>query len=238
MAFAATTVYVILGADPICSGGGDRVLHLDRALAASSALERVEARRVARLRVRVRDPHRRARVAHRAGRLRARRPAASASARGVVPIYTRTPATMAQTAATLDELSDGRFTLGLGVSHRPVVEGWHGRRSTGRWPRCASTWRSCARSCAARTRRAGRSGRRASTSLGLDPRPAAADLHRRPLPRDAAPRRRDRRRRDPVAVQSRATSEQVVMPELSAGRERAGLTLERLRRRRRGARRR
>jgi alkanesulfonate monooxygenase SsuD/methylene tetrahydromethanopterin reductase-like flavin-dependent oxidoreductase (luciferase family) len=46
---------------------------------------------------------------------------------GVVPIYTRTPATMAQTAATIDELSDGRLTLGLGVSHRPVVEGWHGQ---------------------------------------------------------------------------------------------------------------
>lgn len=46
---------------------------------------------------------------------------------GVVPIYTRTPATMAQTAATLDELAGGRLTLGLGVSHRPVVEGWHGQ---------------------------------------------------------------------------------------------------------------
>ena len=47
---------------------------------------------------------------------------------GVVPIYTRTPATMAQTAATLDEYSGGRLNLGLGVSHRPVVEGWHGQR--------------------------------------------------------------------------------------------------------------
>jgi probable F420-dependent oxidoreductase len=47
---------------------------------------------------------------------------------GVVPIYTRTPATMAQTAATIDELANGRLTLGLGVSHRPVVEGWHGQR--------------------------------------------------------------------------------------------------------------
>jgi len=46
---------------------------------------------------------------------------------GVVPIYSRTPATMAQTAATIDELSGGRFTLGLGVSHRPVVEAWHGQ---------------------------------------------------------------------------------------------------------------
>jgi probable F420-dependent oxidoreductase len=46
---------------------------------------------------------------------------------GVVPIYTRTPATMAQTAATIDELSGGRLNLGMGVSHRPVVEGWHGQ---------------------------------------------------------------------------------------------------------------
>lgn len=47
---------------------------------------------------------------------------------GVVPIYTRSPATMAQTAATIDELSGGRLTLGLGVSHRGIVEGWHGQR--------------------------------------------------------------------------------------------------------------
>jgi alkanesulfonate monooxygenase SsuD/methylene tetrahydromethanopterin reductase-like flavin-dependent oxidoreductase (luciferase family) len=46
---------------------------------------------------------------------------------GVVPIYTRTPATMAQTAATINEFSHGRLNLGLGVSHRPVVEGWHGQ---------------------------------------------------------------------------------------------------------------
>jgi alkanesulfonate monooxygenase SsuD/methylene tetrahydromethanopterin reductase-like flavin-dependent oxidoreductase (luciferase family) len=46
---------------------------------------------------------------------------------GVVPIYTRTPATMAMTAATLYEQSGGRLRLGLGVSHRPVVEGWHGQ---------------------------------------------------------------------------------------------------------------
>jgi F420-dependent oxidoreductase-like protein len=47
---------------------------------------------------------------------------------GVVPIYTRTPATMAQQALTVDELSGGRLNLGLGVSHRPVVEGWYGQR--------------------------------------------------------------------------------------------------------------
>src|SRR3954468_21919774 len=46
---------------------------------------------------------------------------------GVVPIYTRPPATMAQTAPTLDEFSGGRLSLGLGISRRPVVEGWHGQ---------------------------------------------------------------------------------------------------------------
>lgn len=46
---------------------------------------------------------------------------------GVTPIYARTPVATAQTAATLDEHSGGRMVLGLGVSHRPVVEGWYGQ---------------------------------------------------------------------------------------------------------------
>lgn len=43
---------------------------------------------------------------------------------GVMPIYSRKPVTTAMSAATADEFSRGRLTLGLGVSHRPVVEGW------------------------------------------------------------------------------------------------------------------
>jgi F420-dependent oxidoreductase-like protein len=46
---------------------------------------------------------------------------------GVTPIYARTPVATAQTAATVDEYSGGRMVLGLGVSHRPVVEGWYGQ---------------------------------------------------------------------------------------------------------------
>ena len=46
---------------------------------------------------------------------------------GVTPIYPRTPANMAQAAATVDEISGGRMRLGIGVSHRPVVEGWYGQ---------------------------------------------------------------------------------------------------------------
>ncbi len=41
---------------------------------------------------------------------------------GVVPIYPRHPVAMAQAALTLSELTGGRFTLGLGVSHRASME--------------------------------------------------------------------------------------------------------------------
>ena len=40
----------------------------------------------------------------------------------------RTPAMTAMTAATLDQLSDGRFLLGIGSSGPLVAEGWHGQR--------------------------------------------------------------------------------------------------------------
>ena len=45
----------------------------------------------------------------------------------VVPIYTRSPATMAQAAATVDDVSGGRFRLGIGVGHRHTMGGWHGQ---------------------------------------------------------------------------------------------------------------
>ena len=45
---------------------------------------------------------------------------------GIIPVYSRTPALIAQTAATIDALSGGRFHLGLGSSGPQVIEGWHG----------------------------------------------------------------------------------------------------------------
>jgi F420-dependent oxidoreductase-like protein len=45
---------------------------------------------------------------------------------GIFPIYSRTPALLAMTAAGLDYVSGGRFTLGLGASGPQVIEGWHG----------------------------------------------------------------------------------------------------------------
>lgn len=45
---------------------------------------------------------------------------------GVVQLGTRTPVAIAQAALTLAELSEGRFSLGLGSSGPQVIEGLHG----------------------------------------------------------------------------------------------------------------
>jgi F420-dependent oxidoreductase-like protein len=47
-------------------------------------------------------------------------------ASGIMQLYTRTPTLTAMTAAGLDYVSGGRFTLGLGASGPQVIEGWHG----------------------------------------------------------------------------------------------------------------
>jgi F420-dependent oxidoreductase-like protein len=46
---------------------------------------------------------------------------------GIVQISARTPASTAMSALTLDHLTNGRFSLGLGVSGPQVVEGWYGQ---------------------------------------------------------------------------------------------------------------
>jgi F420-dependent oxidoreductase-like protein len=47
-------------------------------------------------------------------------------ASGILQLYTRTPTLTAMTAAGLDYVSGGRFTLGIGASGPQVIEGWHG----------------------------------------------------------------------------------------------------------------
>ena len=42
---------------------------------------------------------------------------------GVIPIYPRHPVLLAQEALTLSDASGGRLLLGIGVSHRPMMEG-------------------------------------------------------------------------------------------------------------------
>ncbi len=45
----------------------------------------------------------------------------------IVNVFSRSPGMIAMNAATLDEISEGRFILGIGASGKNVVEGFHGR---------------------------------------------------------------------------------------------------------------
>jgi F420-dependent oxidoreductase-like protein len=54
---------------------------------------------------------------------------------GILNVYSRTPAAVAQTAAGLDLVSNGRFVLGLGASGPQVIEGFHGMRYEKPMPR-------------------------------------------------------------------------------------------------------
>ncbi len=49
-------------------------------------------------------------------------------ATGIINIFSRSPALIAMGAATIDEISEGRFRLGLGTSGARVVEDFHGAR--------------------------------------------------------------------------------------------------------------
>jgi alkanesulfonate monooxygenase SsuD/methylene tetrahydromethanopterin reductase-like flavin-dependent oxidoreductase (luciferase family) len=144
---------------------------------------------------------------------------------GVVPIYTRTPATMAQTAATIDELSDGRLTLGLGVSHRPVVEGWHGQtieRPVAEMREYALIVRAILRG---EDPPRGEKWRTGFHLVGLDPRPALP-LYIAAL--SPAMLRLAGEIADGVLLWlcNPRYIQDVVIPEVSAGRERAGLPLK------------
>jgi coenzyme F420-dependent oxidoreductase len=44
----------------------------------------------------------------------------------IMPVYSRSPALVGMTAASLQEVSDGRFRLGVGPSGPIVIENWHG----------------------------------------------------------------------------------------------------------------
>src|SRR6185437_1683420 len=44
----------------------------------------------------------------------------------IVNVFSRSPAVLAMTFGTLDELSGGRAVIGLGSSGKNVIEHWHG----------------------------------------------------------------------------------------------------------------
>src|SRR5208337_1375734 len=44
----------------------------------------------------------------------------------IVPVFTRPPALIAMSSATVQMISEGRFILGLGISTKTIVERWMG----------------------------------------------------------------------------------------------------------------
>ncbi|MHA2334177.1 MAG: LLM class flavin-dependent oxidoreductase [Candidatus Hodarchaeales archaeon] len=52
----------------------------------------------------------------------------------IVNIFSRSPATLAQSAATLSEMTNGKFILGLGLSGPIVIQDWHGYSFYGKSP--------------------------------------------------------------------------------------------------------
>lgn len=48
----------------------------------------------------------------------------------IINVFSRSPGLIAMTAATLHDMSEGRFCLGIGPSGKRVIEGFHGRSFT------------------------------------------------------------------------------------------------------------
>ena len=125
----------------------------------------------------------------------------------------RSPAMTAMTAATLDQLSEGRMILGIGSSGPQVAEGWHGQRF-GRQIQRTREYVAVVRQALSRERLEFHGetlelplpdgpGKALKLTIapgaGVDP-----DLPGRHRPQQHAPGRRDRRRLDPDALLPRA----------------------------------
>ena len=145
---------------------------------------------------------------------------------GVTPIYSRTPVATAQSFGTLDEYSGGRAIIGLGVSHRPAVEFWYGQKIEQAAARDARVRRHRAGDPAQRGPAPGRDLPLALPLHGLRAAPRHPDLPRGPRTRHAAPRRRDRGRRGPLALQPRVHPQHGRVPSIAEGRAKAGKSPE------------
>ena len=125
----------------------------------------------------------------------------------------RSAAMTAMTAATIDQLSDGRMLLGIGTSGPQVAEGWHGQRF-GKQLQRTREYVAVVRMALARERVVFKGETLElplpdgpGKALQADDRAGAgadADLPRRDRAEEHDARRRDRRRLDPDAVLARA----------------------------------
>ena len=115
----------------------------------------------------------------------------------IAGIYNRTPTLLAQTSAAIEELAPGRFVLGIGTSSPAIVERWNGVPLAQPMKRTRDTIAFLKQAW---------SGEKVVMKvgpydvkgfrLGRAPSPPPQALRRRIARADAAPRRRDLRRRD------------------------------------------
>ena len=166
------------------------------------------------------------------------RPRRSASARGSSRCPARSPAMTAMTAATIDQLSDGRMILGIGSSGPQVAEGWHGQRFAKQLQRTRE-YVAVVRMALARERVEFHGetlelplpdGPGKALKLTIAPGAGAhPDLPRGDRPEEHGAGRRDRRRLDPDAVLPRARLR--AAPAAGGGRGALGQIARRLRHR-------
>ena len=147
---------------------------------------------------------------------------------GIFQMPGRSAAMTAMTAATIDQLSEGRMVLGIGSSGPQVAEGWHGQRFAKQIQRTRE-YVAVIRMALARERVEFHGetlelplpdGPGRSLKLTISPvQERIPDLPRGDRPQEHGPRGRDRGRLDPRTVLPRARGR---APAAAAGRSRPG----------------
>ncbi len=131
---------------------------------------------------------------------------------GIFQMPGRSPAMTAMTAATIDQLSNGRMICGIGSSGPQVAEGWHGQRFAKQLQRTRE-YVAVVRMALARERLEFHGetidlplpdGPGKALKLTISPVQERIHLPRRDRAEEHRARRRDRRRLDPHAVLARA----------------------------------
>jgi alkanesulfonate monooxygenase SsuD/methylene tetrahydromethanopterin reductase-like flavin-dependent oxidoreductase (luciferase family) len=121
---------------------------------------------------------------------------------GVLNVWGRSPATIAVLATTLDEVSGGRFTLGLGAGSPQLAEGLHDVQFTDPVARLGAVVRQVRRLLDGERLTPTNPGEHRPLRLGTSPRPDLPIHLGRTRSRRRPPRRGARRRLEPVFAAS------------------------------------